>query len=119
MDLSVNGTYVNGERVGRQHLLARADVIRIGHDEFRFYADARPAPAPMPARGRCRPRRPAHPPTGRGQPAVRYAARAALTDAQARAVAAPGQPQPAVRLASLLVRTGALRGGGCRSRCRW
>ena len=50
-DLSVNGTYVNGERVGRQHLLARADVIRIGHDEFRFYADvavaADPAPAPQ------------------------------------------------------------------------
>ena len=40
IDLSVNGTYVNGERIGRQHLLARADVIRIGHDEFRFYADA-------------------------------------------------------------------------------
>lgn len=40
MDVSVNGTYVNGERVGRRHVLARADVIRIGHDEFRFYADA-------------------------------------------------------------------------------
>ena len=40
-DLSVNGTYVNGERVGRQQLLARADVIRIGHDEFRFYAEWR------------------------------------------------------------------------------
>ena len=48
-DLSVNGTYVNGERVGRQHLLARADVIRIGHDEFRFYADVAPPPAPRAA----------------------------------------------------------------------
>ncbi len=64
LDLSVNGTYVNGERIGKTHTLARADVIRIGHDEFRFYADAagsappeaatappaetfsRPAPAP-------------------------------------------------------------------------
>ncbi len=44
MDVSVNGTYVNGERVGRRYLLSRADVIRIGHDEFRFYADAAPPP---------------------------------------------------------------------------
>ena len=40
VDLSVNGTYVNGERIGKTHPLARADVIRIGNDEFRFYADA-------------------------------------------------------------------------------
>jgi pSer/pThr/pTyr-binding forkhead associated (FHA) protein len=40
VDVSVNGTYVNGERIGKTHLLARADVIRIGNDEFRFYADA-------------------------------------------------------------------------------
>lgn len=39
VDISVNGTYVNGERIGKTHLLARADVIRIGNDEFRFYAD--------------------------------------------------------------------------------
>ena len=32
MDVSVNGTYVNGERAGRRYLLARANVIRIGHD---------------------------------------------------------------------------------------
>ena len=49
-DFSVNGTYVNGERVGRQHLLARADVIRIGHDEFRLYADvALPTPRALAA----------------------------------------------------------------------
>ena len=52
-DLSVNGTYVNGERVGRQHLLARADVIRIGHDEFRFYADVAPPPRPRARGGAC------------------------------------------------------------------
>ena len=45
MDMSVNGTYVNGERIGKTHLLARADVIRIGNDEFRFYADASAKPA--------------------------------------------------------------------------
>jgi pSer/pThr/pTyr-binding forkhead associated (FHA) protein len=45
VDLSVNGTYVNGERIGKTYLLARADVIRIGHDEFRFYADAGSRPS--------------------------------------------------------------------------
>ncbi|HET6837761.1 MAG TPA: FHA domain-containing protein [Gemmatimonadales bacterium] len=45
VDMSVNGTYVNGERIGKRHVLARADVIRIGNDEFRFYADAGSAPA--------------------------------------------------------------------------
>jgi pSer/pThr/pTyr-binding forkhead associated (FHA) protein len=34
-DLSVNGTYVNGQRIGPNQLLARADVIRIGNDEYR------------------------------------------------------------------------------------
>ena len=41
----MNGTFVNGQRIGRTQLLARADVIRIGNDEFRFYADAAAAPA--------------------------------------------------------------------------
>ena len=41
IDMSVNGTYVNGQRVGKTHRLSRADVIRVGNDEFRFYADAR------------------------------------------------------------------------------
>jgi pSer/pThr/pTyr-binding forkhead associated (FHA) protein len=49
VDLSVNGTYVNGERIGKTHVLARADVIRIGNDEFRFYADASIPSAPQPS----------------------------------------------------------------------
>jgi pSer/pThr/pTyr-binding forkhead associated (FHA) protein len=40
IDTSVNGTFVNGERMGKTRRLSRADVIRIGNDEFRFYADA-------------------------------------------------------------------------------
>ncbi len=40
VDNSTNGTWVNGERVQNQRLLARADMIRIGEEEFRFYADA-------------------------------------------------------------------------------
>ena len=49
VDISVNGTYINGERIGKTHLLARADVIRIGNDEFRFYADPASPASPKPA----------------------------------------------------------------------
>ena len=108
MDHSVNGTFVNGRRVSHSHLLARADVIRIGTDEFRFYADAAPrtsgsGPRPMPAEG------PLHTPTGaverlsdtmHGVPLAELAREAAPTPAAA--VALP--------IASLLVRSGALRG---------
>ena len=38
-DTSANGLYVNGERVQGSQKLARADVLRIGSEEFRFYAD--------------------------------------------------------------------------------
>jgi pSer/pThr/pTyr-binding forkhead associated (FHA) protein len=109
-DLSVNGTHVNGRRIGKQHVLARADVIRIGTDEFRFYADSAPAhsvsgPRPMPPEG------PLHTPTG---------ASARLSDTMA-GVPLPIPPIPprespspapavATPLASLLVRSGALRG---------
>jgi pSer/pThr/pTyr-binding forkhead associated (FHA) protein len=49
VDSSTNGTLVNGQRVHGQVLLARADVIRIGDHEFRFYADVAPtAPPPLP-----------------------------------------------------------------------
>ncbi|MEO8295513.1 MAG: FHA domain-containing protein [Gemmatimonadota bacterium] len=42
-DLSTNGTYVNGQRVEGSRTLARADMIRVADNEFRFYADALPA----------------------------------------------------------------------------
>jgi pSer/pThr/pTyr-binding forkhead associated (FHA) protein len=42
VDSSTNGTYVNADRVEAQRVLARADVIRIGDHEFRFYADRIP-----------------------------------------------------------------------------
>ncbi len=38
-DLSSNGIYVNGNKVNGTQLLARADMIRIAKDEFRFYAE--------------------------------------------------------------------------------
>ena len=49
-DTSSNGVFVNGERVKGSQRLARSDVIRVGGEEFRFYADvlaAVPA-APVP-----------------------------------------------------------------------
>jgi pSer/pThr/pTyr-binding forkhead associated (FHA) protein len=107
MDLSVNGTFVNGKRVGRSHLLSRADVIRIGTDEFRFYAEAAPAAPPLapraiPSEG------PLHTPTG---------AIARLSDTMHGVpLAIPRDslpvPTPAAAhpIASLLVRSGELRG---------
>jgi pSer/pThr/pTyr-binding forkhead associated (FHA) protein len=54
VDTSTNGTFVNGDRVEGQHLLARGDVIQCGEYELRFYADVAKqppvaeAPAPPP-----------------------------------------------------------------------
>src|SRR5712691_4635516 len=48
VDSSTNGTFVNEGRVEGQRILARADVIRLGDDQFRFYADVAPATAPPP-----------------------------------------------------------------------
>src|SRR5213076_3612194 len=51
VDSSTNGTFVNDERVQGQRILQRADVIRIGEENFRFYADvitSAPAPQPVP-----------------------------------------------------------------------
>ena len=53
-DTSSNGVFVNGERIQGSHRLARADVIRVGGEEFRFYADAlTPTPPSASARSRC------------------------------------------------------------------
>jgi hypothetical protein len=57
-DLSTNGVFVNGEKAPSGQTLSRADVIRVGTEEFRFYADLAPmgkapaapaAAAPAPA----------------------------------------------------------------------
>ena len=58
VDSSTNGTLVNGKQVEGQQVLARGDVIRCGDEEFRFHADvppeAKPEPMPAPAPGRRR-----------------------------------------------------------------
>ena len=45
VDSSTNGVFVNDERIQGQRLLARADVIRIGEESFRFYSDQTAPPA--------------------------------------------------------------------------
>ena len=110
VDLSVNGTYVNGERIGKTHPLARADVIRIGNDEFRFYADAStPAAAPEPEPAP--PVQTTPPPAGathrlsdtmHGIPVARPGDELARKNTPPSPLAAP--------LASLLFRSGELKG---------
>lgn len=85
-DLSTNGVLVNGERVVQSRLLNRSDVIRVGSEEFRFYADvARPAPAA-----------PAAPvaPAAEPAPAARPQAPTPATAAAAPADRAPVKEQP-------------------------
>src|SRR5438874_9402012 len=48
VDSSTNGTFLKEVRVAGQRILARADVIRLGEEQFRFYADAAPTTAPPP-----------------------------------------------------------------------
>jgi pSer/pThr/pTyr-binding forkhead associated (FHA) protein len=107
IDLSVNGTYVNGERTGKTRRLSRADIIRVGHDEFRFYADA--APSVRPKSG---PKVPAaealaRPPAGAPQRLSDTMHGIPSTDPHKRTT--PPSPS-AAPLASLLFRSGELKG---------
>lgn len=106
VDTSVNGTYVNGGRIGKTRRLARADIIRIGNDEFRFYAD------PPPGASQVAPKTPAEaspssPPAG---------ARQRLSDTMHGAPVVGGQRQDtpqspsAAPLASFLIRSGEMKG---------
>jgi pSer/pThr/pTyr-binding forkhead associated (FHA) protein len=103
IDTSVNGTYVNGDRVVRSRRLSRADVIRIGHDEFRFYADAT---APVPTPPRAESGRP-EPPTGASERLSNTLHGLPTSELQRQVTPAAAAPAP---LASLLFRSGDLRG---------
>jgi pSer/pThr/pTyr-binding forkhead associated (FHA) protein len=111
LDLSVNGTYVNGERIGKTHTLARADVIRIGNDEFRFYADAAgPAsPGATPAEPA-----PSQPKTASASAAAPPGAAQRLSDTMHGIPEEPQRNTPpapeAAPLASLLFRSGEFKG---------
>jgi pSer/pThr/pTyr-binding forkhead associated (FHA) protein len=129
VDTSTNGTFVNGHRVEGSCVLQRADVIRIGADEFRFYGEATPvlaAPAP-PAPPE--PAAAAAPPAAEAPAAAAPVAAApgeAPTGAQQRLFntmfgvgGVPGTPPSGpvtpisivdAPIASLLVRSGSLKG---------
>ena len=102
VDLSVNGTYVNGERVMGERRLARGDVIRLGDEEFRFHAAALPATGPSLGLG------PAVPPPGAVERLndTYFGVAAATVAKEAPAVDAPARGP----LASLLVRSGEAKG---------
>jgi pSer/pThr/pTyr-binding forkhead associated (FHA) protein len=106
MDVSVNGTFINGERAGRRHLLSRADVIRIGNDEYRFYANAAPPPGPRPPRS-VPAATPVRPPAGAG--ARLSDTLHGLPPSDLTGAVTPTAPTVAP-LASLLVRSGTLKG---------
>ena len=90
VDSSTNGTFINESRVEGQKLLARADVIRIGEENFRFYADTAAAASPPPP-----------PPPENPQPGP-----ATNAPQAAPPPSAPG----AGGLANLLIRAGTLKG---------
>lgn len=108
VDSSTNGTWVNDERVQGQRILARGDVIKLGDESFRFYADVAPA-APSPPPG----------PAASQPPAVPQASPAPSTGGSGERLkntsfgmpatppAPGGQAGP---LANMLVRSGALKG---------
>src|SRR6185295_13796071 len=103
VDSSTNGTFVNETRVEGQRLLARADVIRIGDENFRFYADAAAQANPNPGPAASTP--PAVPPANPSPPP------AAPTPAVPPAGAGERLKQtmhgaPAPVLANFLVRSG-------------
>ena len=125
VDTSTNGTFVNEERVEGQRILARTDVIRLGDEQFRFYADAAPATAapPPPPGLAASPPQAAHPPSapspgtqpvgGSGQAAPPPGAGDRLRHTVHGLEAyVPPSPRSATggSLASFLVRSGGLAG---------
>src|SRR5437899_818178 len=119
VDSSTNGTFVNETRVEGQRVLQRADVIRIGDEQFRFYADVAPAPpapaAPVAPAAPAAPPAPAGPPPGPAASAPQAApqpppgASERLRDTMHGFEPAP-RPSQARSLASFLVKSGALKG---------
>jgi len=109
VDSSTNGTFVNEERVAGQRILARADVIRLGDEQFRFYADAASVPLAEPAASEAgaagAAERLKH--TVHGLEAVAPPPSPAPPPTPPPAAARPASPPP---LASFLVRVGAQAG---------
>ncbi|HEU4993377.1 MAG TPA: FHA domain-containing protein [Gemmatimonadaceae bacterium] len=99
-DHSTNGIWVNGVRVQSSQLLARADVVRVGSEEFRFYADvapAKPTPVASPVQSSPppSPRPPATQAAAEPASAPRPASAPAVAAARSEPPKAPPKPSPA------------------------
>ncbi len=90
-DSSANGVLVNGTRIEGRRSLAKGDVLRIGPAEFRFHTDAVSDPPSAPAGAAHRLYDTAH-------------------GIRSMVPAFPSRPTVAPPLATVLVRTGGLRG---------
>jgi len=117
VDSSTNGTYVNDQKIEGQRLLMRADVIKIGDEQFRFYADVAPAvpatqtPPSPPAGPAANPPQAATPtpppPSGAGHRLQNTSF--GLAAAQRPSATAPSVPA-AQAMGNFLFRTGPLKG---------
>jgi len=90
-DTSANGVLVNGERIAERRTLTRGDVLRIGPGEFRFYADAAASSDSPP-------------------PGAAHRLFDTVHGIPAMVPAFPSRPTAPPPLATVLVRTGGLRG---------
>jgi pSer/pThr/pTyr-binding forkhead associated (FHA) protein len=115
VDSSTNGTYVNDQKVEGQRLLLRADVIKIGDEQFRFYADAAPAaqtppsPPPGPAANPPQAEPPSTPPpSGAGHRLQNTSF--GMAAAPRPSATAPGVPAGTSAMGNFLFRTGPLKG---------
>jgi len=111
VDSSTNGVYVNDARVPGQRVLTRGDVIRVGEESFRFYAD-QAAAAPTPAAAAAPPPAPPPPPAGAESRLQNTSFGMPASPRPAAATANPGGGggSSAGPLANFLVRTGTLKG---------
>jgi pSer/pThr/pTyr-binding forkhead associated (FHA) protein len=96
-DTSTNGVFVNGTRIEAMQVLGRGDVLRIGTEEFRFYADVLAvAPAQAPAVAAEPPLKP--PSAAPSRPAAPSAPAAPVIPVAP--IAPPRQPEPASGIAT-------------------
>jgi pSer/pThr/pTyr-binding forkhead associated (FHA) protein len=108
VDSSTNGTFVNEERVAGQRILARADVIRLGDEQFRFYTDAAASAATTPSDPAERLKHTVHGMEAMAPPPPPAPVRPPAVSPPAPQPPPPPPPPPA--LATFLVRVGALAG---------
>jgi pSer/pThr/pTyr-binding forkhead associated (FHA) protein len=90
-DTSANGALVNGVPIDRRLVLKRGDVLRFGPADFRFYAEAAPAPSAPP-------------------PGAAHRLFDTVHGIPAMVPAFPSRPTAPPPLATVLIRNGGLRG---------